>query len=102
MVPRRIRRQSGTSDTPTLATDTDGMIVFTSGSAITVTANDLGQDICYSLVQAGAGQITVAAGSGVTRISDKASPSFVSAKQGAVLTVICLGDGNVLVVGNTA
>jgi len=95
------RTVTGTSDTPTIY-DNGGLISFTSGSAITVTANDLGANIAYSLEQQGAGQITVAAGSGITLISDKSSASFVSARQGAVLTCISDGAGNVFVIGNTA
>ena len=102
VVGRNSRVVSGTSDTPTAANDTDGFILCTSGSATTITANDLGQGISYSVMQGGAGQVTIAAGAGVTRISDKAAPSFVSARQGAVLTVVCLGGNQVVVIGNTA
>lgn len=105
VVGRNSRVVSGTSDTPTAANDTDGVIYCTSNSAVTITANDLGQGISYSVQQLGNGQVTIAAGAGVTRVSDKASPSFVTARRGAILTVVCLGDNatpSVVVVGNTA
>lgn len=94
------RTVSGTTDTPTSA-DT-GLVAYTSSSAVTVTAIDLGAGVSYSVMQQGTGQVTVAAGSGVTLVSDKASGGFQTARRGAVLSVICKGDGTVFVVGNSA
>lgn len=101
-IRRRVRTISATSDTPTLNNDSDAVLVCTSGSAVTITANDLGTDISYGVQQAGAGQVTIAAGGGVTLISDKATPSYQTARKGARLTVTCRGDGTVIVEGNTA
>ena len=102
VVRRRFRKVTGTSDTPTLANDKDGIIVFASNSAITLTANDLGEGVSYSIQQWGNGQITVAAGVGVTRISNKASPSYQSARRGSIMQIMCDGAGNVFVTGDTA
>lgn len=95
------RRVAGTADTPTVADD-GGMITCTAAGAVTITANDLGADKVYSVRQLGAGQVTIAAGAGVTRRSDKAAASYATARPGAVITVICNGDGTVDVLGNTA
>lgn len=95
------RAVSGASDTATL-TDNGALIAFTGSSASTETANDLGTFITYSVMQQGTGQVTVAAGAGVTLISDKATSSFMSARQGAVMSVVCTGTGVVFVIGNTA
>jgi hypothetical protein len=93
------RTVSGTTDTPT-GTDDKGFIAFTSASAVTITANDLGAGSSYSIQQQGAGRITVAAGAGVTLASDHGSPTYQTAAQWSLLTVICTGSGTVAVVGS--
>lgn len=93
------RTVSGTTDTPTTA-DNGGFIAYTSASAITVTANDLGAGKSYSIQQQGAGRITVAAGGGVTLASDHGSPTYQTSAQWSVLTVIGTGTGTVAVVGS--
>jgi hypothetical protein len=95
------RAVSTTTDTPTVA-DKNGIIAFTNASSISLTANDLGAGISYSAHQQGSGQITVVAGGSVTLVSDKATPSFVSARRGAALTIVGSGSGVVFVLGNTA
>lgn len=102
VVQRSIRNVLGTTDTPTAATDRDGIIYCKSNSATTITANDLGDGIQYSIQQRGTGAVTVAAGSGVTLVSDKGSASYTTARRGAWLHVSCDGSGNVYVAGNTA
>lgn len=91
---------SGASYTP-VALDDGRLIVCTSAAAVTITGNDLAGYRSYGVLQAGAGQVTVAAGSGVTLRSDKATASYATARQWASLTVLCDGSGNVAVLGNT-
>ena len=98
--PSAFRLISGTADTPAAA-DVGKLLACNSASAVTVTANDLGAGVSYSLQQWGAGTVTVVAGAGVTLVSDKATPSYASARPGAPLSVICTGTGTVFVVGNT-
>ena len=94
------RAVTGTTDTPTAA-DRNGFIAYSTATGITVTVNDLGAGASYTVQQQGAGQITVVAGAGVTLVSDKAIPSFVSARAGAAMTVVGTGSGRVFVIGNT-
>ena len=95
------RTVNGTADTPTTA-DRDAVLICTSSSAVTITVNDLGGYLSFGVVQAGAGQVTIAAGAGVTLASDKATASYATARRWAGLTVICTGTGTVAVLGNTA
>lgn len=92
---------SGTTDTPTVL-DNERLLVCTGSASVTITAADLGGWRSYSIVQAGTGQVTVAAGSGVTLASDKSSASYKTARQWAVIQVLCSGSGTVVVLGNTA
>ncbi len=101
LAPSGVRIVAGATDTPTAA-DQDRTIVCTSGSAVTITVNDLGGYQTFGVVQAGAGQVTIAAGAGVTLASDKATASYATARRWAGLTVICTGTGTVAVLGNTA
>ncbi|TCZ60948.1 glycosyl hydrolase family 28-related protein [Roseicella aquatilis] len=98
------RTVTGTADTPTLA-DNDGLILCTAAGAATITANDLGATLgrpaTYAVMQGSAGQVTIAAGTGVTLVSDKSPASFTTARRGAILSVICDGSGTVFVAGNT-
>ena len=92
---------TGIADTPTVA-DNNGLVVCTSSSATTITANDLSGYRSYSILQAGVGQVTVAAGAGITLTSDKATASYATARRGSVLTIICDGAARVYVIGATA
>ena len=77
-------------------------LVCTSAAAVTLTASDLGGYRSCAVLQAGAGQVTIAADTGATLVSDKAAPSFATAREGAMLTLTFTGTGTVYVVGNTA
>ena len=66
LTPDGINTQSGASYTLTI-NDNGRVIVFTSGSAVTLTVpSGLGSGFSCSVVQYGAGQVTVAAGTGAT------------------------------------
>jgi hypothetical protein len=87
-----------TANYTTLATDAGNTINSTS-TAITVTLSDTltaGQRIDF--VQTGAGQITFAAGSGVT-LNSKGS-KLKTAGQYSGATVLCLASGSYLLVGD--
>lgn len=101
VVKRNVRTTAATTDTPTTA-DKDGFIGFTAATAVSVTANDLGANVSYSVQQQGNGQVTITAGAGVTLVSDKASASYVTARRGAILTITCNGSNTVFVTGNSA
>lgn len=80
------------------ASDAGGTIRST-GSAITVTvANVLAQGERIDFIQAGSGQITFSAGSGVTLYS--ADSKVKTAKQYAGATLIAGGSGVVYLIGN--
>ena len=98
---KAVRLVSGTADTPTSA-DLNGLVVCSNSSPITITVNDLGGYGSYGILQSGGGAVTVVGANGVTLISDKATPSFTTARRGAALTVVCAGGGNVFILGNTA
>ncbi len=70
-------------------------------SATTVTVTDLGANRSFSVMQQGAGQVTVVAGTATTLVSDKSTASFVTARRGAIFSVLCDGNGNAFVIGNT-
>jgi hypothetical protein len=87
-----------TANYTTAATDA-GNTINSTGSAITVTVNNnltAGQRIDF--VQTGAGQITFAAGSGVT-LNSKGS-KLKTAGQYSGATVLCLASGSYLLVGD--
>ncbi len=94
------RTVSGAADSPTVADD-GGLVACTGASATTITVIDLGANRSFSVMQQGAGQVTVAAGAATTLVSDKAVASFVTARRGAILSVLCNGNGNAFVIGNT-
>jgi hypothetical protein len=87
-----------TANYTTAATDA-GNTINSTGSAITVTVSNTltaGQRIDF--VQTGSGQITFAAGSGVTLNSKGAKLKTAAQYSGA--TVICLASGSYLLVGD--
>ncbi len=87
-----------TANYTTAATDA-GNTINSTGSAITVTVSDTlnaGQRIDF--VQTGSGQITFAAGSGVT-LNSKGS-KLKTAGQYAAASVLCLASGSYLLVGD--
>ena len=87
-----------TANYTTASTDA-GNTINSTGSAITVTVNNnltAGQRIDF--VQTGAGQITFAAGSGVT-LNSKGS-KLKTAGQYSGATVLCLASGSYLLVGD--
>jgi len=94
------RTVSGTTDAPAV-TDDGGLIAYTSASAVTVTVTDLGANRSFSVMQQAAGQVTIVAGTATILVSDKAVASFTTARRGAILSVLCDGNGNAYVVGNT-
>jgi hypothetical protein len=87
-----------TANYSTLATDA-GNTINSTGSAITITVSNTltaGQRIDF--VQTGAGQITFAAGAGVTLNSKGAK--LKTAAQYSAATVLCLASGSYLLVGD--
>lgn len=87
-----------TANYSTLATDAGNTINSTS-SAITITIdNNLTAGQRIDFVQTGSGQITFAAGSGVTLNSKGAKTKTAGQYSGA--TVICLASGSYLLVGD--
>ena len=99
LTPEGVNTQSGTSYTLT-ATDNGGVIAFTSGSAIALTVpSGLGAGFSCSVVQYGAGQITVAAGSGATlRIRASANKT---AGQYAIASILSVVANEYILVGDT-
>lgn len=94
------RSVAGATDAPTTA-DQYGLIDYTSATAVAVTANDLGAGVSYSMHQVGAGVVTVSPGASVTlRYQGNTVATLVSAYPGAVITVICNGNGTVDLKGN--
>ena len=83
-----IRIVSGTTDAP-VGVDAGGLVKCTSGSATTVTMNQniFAAGEVVELLAFGAGQITVAAGTGCTMATSR---SLTSRAQGSVLYVTCL------------
>lgn len=87
-----------TANYTTAATDA-GNTINSTGSAITVTVdNNLTAGQRIDFVQTGSGQITFAAGSGVT-LNSKGS-KLKTAGQYSGATVICLASGSYLLVGD--
>jgi len=87
-----------TANYSTLATDA-GNTINSTGSAITITVgNNLTAGQRIDFVQTGTGQITFAAGSGVTLNSKGAKLKTNAQYSGA--TVLCLASGSYLLVGD--
>jgi hypothetical protein len=87
-----------TANYSTLATDA-GNTINSTGSAITITVgNNLTAGQRIDFVQTGSGQITFAAGSGVTLNSKGAKLKTAAQYSGA--TVLCLASGSYLLVGD--
>jgi hypothetical protein len=85
----------------TLVSGDSGALVRSTGSAITVTvANVLTTGERVDFLQSGSGQITFAAGSGVTLNS--ADGKLKTAKQHSAATVICVASGVYTLVGDIA
>jgi hypothetical protein len=99
LTPEGVNTQSGTSYTLT-ATDNGGVVAFTSGSAIALTVpSGLGAGFSCSVVQYGAGQITVAAESGATlRIRASANKT---AGQYAIASLLSVVANEYILVGDT-
>lgn len=97
---KRYRKVTGTSGTLTDA-DHDTSIYCTAGSATTLTIGVLAEGTQMIVQQQGAGQVTIAAGGGVTLYSDKSSPQFKTARAGAILSIVSMGAA-VFVGGNSA
>lgn len=100
LTPQAVNTQSGT--TYTLASSDNGkVLVFTNGSAVTVTIPS-GFPVGYncSIVQYGAGQVTVSAGSGVTlRLRTSANKT---GGQYAVASLLSVVSNEYLFAGDTS
>ena len=99
LTPEGVNTQSGTSYTLT-ATDNGGVVAFTSGSAVALTVpSGLGAGFSCSVVQYGAGQITVSAGSGATlRLRASANKT---AGQYAIASLLSVVANEYILVGDT-
>ena len=99
LTPEGVNTQSGTSYTLT-ATDNGGVVAFTSGSAIALTVpSGLGAGFSCSVVQYGAGQVTVSAGAGVTlRVRVSANKT---AGQYAIASILSVVANEYILVGDT-
>jgi hypothetical protein len=98
LIPAAGSVSNKTANYTTASTDA-GNTINSTGSAITITVNNnltAGQRIDF--VQTGSGQITFAAGSGVTLNSKGAKLKTAGQYSGA--TVICLASGSYLLVGD--
>jgi hypothetical protein len=97
--PQGINTQSET--TYTLSTNDNGMvIVFTNGSAVTLTVpSGLGVGFSCSIVQYGAGQVTISAGSGAT-LRLRAS-SNKTGGQYAIVSLLSVVADEYIVTGDT-
>jgi hypothetical protein len=87
-----------TANYTTASTDA-GNTINSTGSAITITVNNnltAGQRIDF--VQTGSGQITFAAGSGVTLVSKGSKLKTAGQYSGA--TVVCLASGSYILIGD--
>lgn len=91
-----VNTQSGT--TYTLTTRDNGKIVsFTNGSAITLTIpSGLGKGFSCSIVQYGAGQVTISAGTGVT-LRLRASANKTAAQYAVVSLLSVVADEHIVV-----
>jgi hypothetical protein len=99
LTPEGVNTQSGTSYTLT-ATDNGGVVAFTSGSAVALTVpSNLGAGFSCSVVQYGAGQITVSAGSGATlRLRASANKTV---GQYAIASLLSVVANEYILVGDT-
>ena len=99
LTPEGVNTQSGTAYTLT-ATDNGGVVAFTSGSAIALTVpSGLGAGFSCSVVQYGAGQITVSAGAGATlRVRVSANKT---AGQYAIASILSVVANEYILVGDT-
>jgi hypothetical protein len=98
LIPSAGTVSNKTANYSTLATDA-GNTINSTGSAITITIDNnltAGQRIDFA--QTGSGQITFAAGSGVTLNSKGAK--LKTAGQYSAATVLCLASGSYLLVGD--
>jgi hypothetical protein len=99
LTPDGVNTQSGT--TYALTVDDNGrVIVFTNGSAVTLTIpSGLGLGFSCSVVQYGAGQVTVSAGTGVTlRLR---TSSNKTGGQYAVVSLLSVVANEYIVTGDT-
>jgi hypothetical protein len=98
------RTVGGTTDTLT-STDNGGVVFYTNTSPVTVTIpSTLTTGFLCTLIQQNIGQVTVAAGTGVTLQSDTndtTSSSFTTARQGAWLGIAIAPGGVADVAGHT-
>jgi hypothetical protein len=98
LIPAAGSVSNKTANYATLATDA-GNTINSTGSAITITVdNNLTASQRIDFVQTGAGQITFAAGAGVTLNSKGAKLKTAGQYSGA--TVLCLASGSYLLVGD--
>jgi hypothetical protein len=87
-----------TANYSTVATDA-GNTINSTGSAITITVdNNLTAGQRIDFVQTGSGQITFAAGSGVTLVSKGSKLKTAGQYSGA--TVVCLASGSYILIGD--
>lgn len=94
------RTVSGTTDT-LLAADNGCVVRYTSGSAVTVTIPaGLGADFAVTLIQWGAGQVTVNPDTGVTRNSEDAQ--YKTAGQYAAVDLFAVAADTFWMGGSTA
>ena len=94
-----INTQSGATYALTV-NDNGRVIVFTSGSAVTLTApSELGVGFSCSVVQYGAGQVTISAGSGAT-LRLRAS-SNKTGGQYAIVSLLSVVANEYIVTGDT-
>lgn len=98
LVPAAGSVSNKTANYTTLATDA-GNTINSTGSAITVTvSNTLSAGQRIDFVQTGSGQITFAAGSGVTLNSKGAK--LKTAGQYSAASVLCLASGSYVLIGD--
>lgn len=94
------RTASGTTDTISSA-DNGYVIYYTNASAVTVTVNNtLAVGFTCTIVQSGAGQVTVSAGSGMTRRQRQSYTK--TAGQYAIGNVHCHASGEFIFQGDLA
>lgn len=95
-----VNTQAGTTYTLTQK-DNGKIVAFTSGSAITLTVpSGLGKGFSCSIVQYGAGQVTISAGAGVT-LRLRASANKTAA-QYAVVSLLSVVANEHIVVGDAS
>jgi len=97
---RSFRKVTGTSDT-LVDGDHGSSIYCTSGSATTLTIGVLTEGTQMIVQQQGAGQVTIAAGSGVTLSNRRTPPQYKTAGVGAIISIVSMG-ATVFVGGDTA